>query len=97
MKNLPNIETSIAESGRKLTHADLLKACINQTPHGGFDVPTMRARLRVADAVEKALATPGSEIALEDADYAAACVAVREMRWGGMHRDILNFCEAFNS
>lgn len=94
MKTIANTQTTIpAGEGRTLTVADLLKAALNQTPQGGFDLATMRARLRVAEAADKA--KPGEGIALEPADYHTAKQAVAAMRWGAMHPDILTFSEAF--
>ena len=94
MKNIPNLQLSIvSEKNLPYTAKGLLSLCLNNTPPGGFDLATMRARNRVADAIEKV--EEGGTINLEDADFAAAQDAVRQMKWSGMHKDIVKFAELF--
>lgn len=93
MKNIPNptfsIPLTVGPNGRNATAKDLLLAAVDQSPPGGFDMATQRARNRVAAALEKAV--DGAEIAFEDADYATAQEAVKAWRSGIRHKDIEQF------
>ncbi len=97
MKTIPNVIFKIKESDAKdaknSTAAFLLKMCLAQPPPVGFDFSTMRARNRIADALDKS--KPGGEIKLEDADFAAAVECVKSMKWGANHPDLLKFGELF--
>lgn len=94
MKTVPNPTFTIKlPNGQDATAKDLLLLCIDFSPQGGFDLPTQRARNRIADVLEKTGA--GAEIALEDADYTVAQEAIKGMKWGGRHKDIPRFAELF--
>ena len=95
MKTIPNLKFTIKDpdGSTNATTASLLQLCLNVPPQGGLDFATIRTRLRVADVLEKA--KPGSDIKLEDSDYATALEAVRAMKWGGVHKDILRFADEF--
>lgn len=80
-------------NGTPASAKDLLLLCIDHQPQGGFDLPTQRARNRIADALEKLEA--GVAISLEDADYTVAQDAIKGMRWGARHNDIPRFAELF--
>ena len=67
MKVLKNKTTEIDvsnDSTKKVTFADLAKACINNVPQGGLDVIEMQSRLDVM----KKLNTSNGEISLENAE-----------------------------
>jgi hypothetical protein len=55
----------------------------------------MRARNRVADALEK-LPADATEIAFEDADFATARQCVEAFKWGTSHSDLLKFAALFD-
>ncbi len=96
MKNLINMQFTIkANDGDKTGHttATLLKHALMQTPQGGFDFATMRARNKVADLLDKTKA--GDTIKLEDADFATSRKCVEDCRWGAVHPDLLKFGELF--
>lgn len=61
--------------------SDLALYAVNQAPQGGFDLATIRARLRLMDALNQA----EGEIALEDADAATLRLAVATCRWPWSH------------
>ena len=94
MKTTPNLTFQLKDSdGKPMTAAKFIALCLANPPPQGFDFATMRGRNRVADAIEKVKA--GGEIKLEDADHAVAVEAVRQMKWGTSHKDILKFGELF--
>ena len=94
MKTTPNPAFSIkGPDGKEMTAAGILLFCLSNPPQGGFDFATMRARNKVADAVEKL--APGAEITLEDAEHATAVEAVRAMKWTALNKDLLKFGELF--
>jgi hypothetical protein len=88
MKEIANKQFTEIEST-----ATLLQVCLNFPPQGGFDLATIRARNKVADAAEKA--RPGDTIALEDADFATAQAAIKQVRWGKPDRYLIQFAEQF--
>lgn len=51
----------------------------------------MRSRGRVDDALD----TSGSEIVLEDADYATAVEAIKATRWNQNEKHLIQFGEQF--
>lgn len=99
MKTLLNLQFTIpvaidpAGSSRPGSTASILALTLNAPPQGGFDFAAMRARKRVADAIEKV--APGDEISLEDADFQTAKSCVENYRWGGNHPDLIKFAEQF--
>jgi hypothetical protein len=96
MKNIPNLQFTIKTdpaAKKPATAADLLKITLTQTPQGGFDFATMRARNRLADALDKVKA--GGDIRLEDADFVTAKQCVGSYRWAACHPDLLKFAALF--
>lgn len=97
MKNIPNptfsIPFTVGPNGRNATAKDLLLAAVDQSPQGGFDLATQRARNRIADKLEKT--ADGAEIELEDSDYASAQEAIKAWRSGIRHKDIEQFYALF--
>lgn len=93
MKSVPNATFALKNDGENATVASLLTLCLNNAPLGGFDFATMRARNRVAVVLEAL--EDGDTIDLEDADHKTAVEAVRQMKWGVAHPDMLKFAELF--
>lgn len=93
MKMIPNVTYALKSEGENATVAGLLTICLNNMPPGGFDFALMRARNRVADLVAKA--TVDADLQFEDADYRTAVDAIKLMKWGAAHPDILKFGELF--
>ncbi len=97
MKNIPNptfsIPLTVGPNAKNATAKDLLLAAVDQSPQGGFDLATQRARNRVAAKLEGL--ADGAEIELEDSDYATAQEAVKAWRSGIRHKDIEQFYSLF--
>jgi len=93
MKTTPNVTFVMKIDGKNATTASLLGHCLAHPPQGGFDFATMRARNRVSEVIEKVKA--GGEIKLEDTDHAAAVEAVKNMKWGVAHKELLKFGALF--
>lgn len=81
-----------SEQSLKTDYCELLKKCLNQTPQGGFDLETMRNRLRVVEVLEKVNLL--GQVVLEDADHAIALRCAIQMKWAIMDRSILLFIDA---
>lgn len=88
MKEIP-----VKSFNEKDSTVTLLLVCLNTPPAGGFDFATIRARNRIADAVEKL--QPGEIIKLEDSDYSMAQEAIKATRWVVRNKELLQFGEAF--
>lgn len=83
----------------------LLKTCVDATPQSGLDLPQLRARLKVSDAIEKlekvnAEAKKGErpevvELVLEDAVYATAQECIKTTRWLKPETYVDTFAAAF--
>ncbi len=95
MKTTPNVTFALKIDGKNATTAILLGICLAHPPKDGFDFATMRARNRVAEVIEKTKA--GGEIKLEDTDHAAAIEAVKNMKWGMSHKELLKFGDLFGA
>ncbi len=93
MKTTPNVTFAMKIDGKNATTVSLLGLCLAHPPQGGFDFATMRSRNRVAEACEKVKA--GGEIKLEDTDHATAIEAVKSMKWGVSHKELLKFGDLF--
>lgn len=88
MKELPNLQLN-----PETTTVSLLTVALNTPPQQGFDFTAIRARNRVADAIEGLKA--GDVIKLEDADYTVAVDAIKGVRWTARSKEILKFAEQF--
>ncbi len=95
MKTTPNVTFAMKIEGKNATAAILLGICLAHPPKEGFDFALMRARNRIADVCEKV--KPGSEIKLDDADHVVAVEAVKGMKWGMSHKELLKFGELFGA
>lgn len=98
MKTLPNVQFSLkanANDPANATVASLVKLTLCQTPPQGFDFSTMRARQRVADALDK-LSPDAPTIELEDADFATARQCVEAFKWGSYHPELLQLAKLFD-
>ncbi len=84
MKKLQNKQIEFADVK---DYAGLIKVCVSVPQQGGMDLETMRKRLRVLDALEKATETIG----IEDADLKTIQDCVKQMKWNVVHRDIVEF------
>ena len=90
MKTFQNKQLTI--NAKQSAYSELLLACVNNTPQGGFTVEEMRARNRIVDAVET---SKNGEISLEDADYAKALECVETMRWAVLDDQLVQFNDDF--
>lgn len=88
MKQIPNRRYTEVD-----TTATMLLVCLNFPPQGGFDLATIRARIKVADIAEKV--KPEEMIVLEDADFATVQAAIKQVRWSKPDRYVLLFAEQF--
>lgn len=88
MKEIPNIQFTDTQ-----TTATTLLTCLNNPGKDGLDFAAMRARNKVADAIEKVEA--GGVIKLEDSEYATAQNAIKEVRWVSREDFLLKFAEQF--
>jgi hypothetical protein len=88
MKEIPNKQFTETDST-----ASLLRTCLNNPGKTGLDLPAIRARNRVADAIEKVAA--GDIIKLEDADHGTAQQAIRDVRWASCDKHLVQFAEQF--
>lgn len=105
MKKIPNLQFTIP-AGNPIDPpakaADLIRLVLNQpptptpeNPTGGFTFAEMRARGRIADALDK-LKPDAAEIQLEDADFKKCVECVRDYRgWRSPHPDVLKFGALF--
>jgi len=91
MKNLKNETTTIKKGEDGFTNfVDLAKACVNTLPQGGLDVTSMKARLDVMGALDKAngeikFTTTAQQDTLKE--------CVKSMKWAIMHEDLVGFIE----
>src|SRR5271155_5255332 len=98
MQTIPLLSAPVKFSNgttETLSTEQLILSCLDNMPEKGFTITEMRARGRVASAVEQALQERQTEIVLEDADYAKLKTCVKEMRWGVRSEFILAFCAQF--
>lgn len=94
MVSFKNVETSMIKEGEKIVkYGDLIVACLDTPPKGGFDIQEMKRRMRILDVVEKG----GEEFSFEDADIETLKKCVSSMKWAVFHREVLAFCEAVDS
>ncbi len=88
MKEIPDKKFDDKDSA-----CSLLKQCLDAPPMpGGFDITIVRARNRVADAIE---ATKDGVLKLEDADYVTAQEAMKQTRWGTRSKNLDEFYKLF--
>lgn len=96
MKTIPNKTTALnplTPNGGPILYSDLLRMCLDFPPPDGFDMETLRKRMRVELAI--ADCKMGDEIKLEDADFETAKVAVRNVRWKNRSAEYITFAELF--
>ena len=87
MKTIENKKTNVPGSVEK--YSDLIMHCVKNPPKGGYDISEMRRRIRVMDVTEKG----GEILEFEDADFDCVKKCVKNMRWGFVHQEIINFDE----
>jgi len=89
MKTIQNKSVPIAHSETQptSTYGNLATFALNQPPHGGFDLGTLKARLKVSAKVDKAKKT----IELEDAEFDTLKQAVQACRWPWNHPCVVEF------
>lgn len=88
MKEIP-----VLKFNEKDTTVVLLQTALDYLPKEGFTLPLIRARNKVADAIEKL--KEGDTIKLEDADFATAQNAIREVRWSHRGKYLTQFADQF--
>ena len=92
MKTLPVSQYVLkhsAEDATGHTTISMLRYCLDFPPQGGFTPSILRERARIDDVLAKT--EPGTEIQLEDADFAVARKCVEDARWNIRHPDITGF------
>lgn len=77
-----------------VTTAQLILAAIDNIPEKGFTIADLRARGRIADAVENC--DGATQIELEDADFATLKKCVADMRWAVRSGFIVDFVDQFD-
>lgn len=70
---------------------EMLKGIVAQSPEGGYDLPQLRAALKLADRLDAATA---NELVLEDAEYSFLVDRIKSVRWTVANRDVANFIDA---
>lgn len=90
MKSVPN--KVFATEPKLVTTATLLKDALEAMPPNGFDLNTIRARLRLVEAIEK---MEGETLKIEDADFSSAVQAVQQVKWVRLEKYLLQFAEQF--
>lgn len=88
MKEIPNRQFT-----ETVSTASLLTVCLNDPGKEGFDLALLRARERVAKAIEGLKS--GDVIKLEDADYLTAQNSIKGVRWATRDKHLLAFAEQF--
>lgn len=88
MKQIPNQQFTATDST-----VTLLRNCIENGGKQGVALSDLRARNRVADALDKV--ESGGILELEDADYATAQACVRDVRWIKFEKHLITFAEQF--
>ena len=80
-----------------VTTLTFLKTCVDSTPNGGLDLPTLRARLKVSDVIEAAekSAPPATELVFEDAVYETAQESIKQTRWIKPDANVASFAKSF--
>jgi len=94
MKSIECKETGILEGERLLTYSDLIVISVRQPKQGGFGLEEMRLKIKVLDKLEDKKI--GDIIDFEDAEIAVVKSAVSDMKWMGLHKDIVDFCDYIN-
>lgn len=89
MKEIP-----VLKFNEKDTTVTLLRTALDYLPKEGFTLPLIRTRNKVADVIEKL--KDGDVIKLEDADFATAQNAIREVRWSHREKYLSQFAEQFS-
>lgn len=96
MKTIPNTHFKIRinpDSKKTANTADLLSLVLQQPPPSGFDLATMKKRLKVLDYLESL--PDGKELKLEDADFSLCTECISAFRWSSQHPDIVKFASLF--
>ncbi len=92
MKQLQNRTTEIKNGEEALKYSDLLKLVLMVQPQGGYAVSDIRTRLKLTEILEKS----NGNISLEDADYTYLKPLVNNMKWNGVHKDLVEFTDDYN-
>lgn len=87
MKEFVNKTTGIKEENKFILYSDLCKICINKTPEGGFTIEEMSKRLRIMEVLNK----KKDKIILEDFDFEILKACIKNIKWGFMHKDLVEF------
>lgn len=88
MKTLINKQTEISTPDGVLDYCQLIRACLDNPPPGGFSPKDLRERQRIDNTLSN---MNGDDIQLEDADAESLKRIVEQMRWAKRHADILMF------
>ena len=71
-------------------YSELIKACLNNVPQGGFTPQEMKERMKILDVLETANGT----IDLEDADAKKMKDCVKQMKWGLLDKNLIEFIDS---
>lgn len=96
MKTIKNIVTKIQKSDKEPTssYADFARFALMQQPSGGFDLPTIRARNRVLNVLDKEEKSESFD--LEDADFETLRIAVGQARWPWVNVEVDEFAKTLS-
>lgn len=93
MKTIKNKQTQLPKAeGEWMTYGDLIKACLNTPPQGGFSIEDMRSRLNIFDICDKA----NGSLKFEDTQAELIKTVVKDYKWGIMHLDLVEFTDEVN-
>ncbi len=93
MKTLEVKETDVKiadqENGglKDANYKDLIMACLDNIPQGGFDMSEMKARKRIQDVVDNS----NGVMEFEDNDAGKLVKIVETMKWGKRSDSLINF------
>lgn len=88
MKTLDNKRFLLGTN--EVQYSELIKTCLNNVPQGGFTPQEMKERMKILDVLETANGT----IELEDADAKKMKDCVKQMKWGLLDKNLIEFIDS---
>ncbi len=85
------VKVSDKENGglKDADYKDLIMACLDNIPQGGFTMSEMKDRKRIQDALD----TSNGELVFEDSDANKLKKIVETMKWGNRSGDLISFAD----
>ena len=93
MKFFINKQTSLRDSEDSpfLNYSDLILIVVNRRKEGGYTLQEQRLKLRILDKIDEA--KHGDTIEFEDTEYQDFLNDLGSMKWGFIHKDIVEFSD----